>query len=111
MGSLPTLAGTVAALVMFASGESIQAPRYYEYVASLAPREQIGTYMGFAFLPIAIGTFISGWSSGYLITHYVEGGNPNAPHMWYVVGSYGVVATILMILYDRVLGPGRSRNA
>jgi dipeptide/tripeptide permease len=109
MGSVPTIAGAVAAMMLFAVGEAIQSPRFYEYVANLAPPEQVGTYMGFAFLPIAIGTFIAGWSSGYLVKHYVEGGNPNAPQMWFVVGSYGVVSTLLMIAYDRLLAPKRAR--
>ena len=39
---------------------------------------------------------------------YVEGGNPDAPHMWFVVGSYGVVCTILMIVYDRFIAPKRA---
>jgi dipeptide/tripeptide permease len=107
MGSLPTLAGAIAGLIVFAVGEGIQSPRYYEYVANLAPPDQVGTYMGFAFLPIAIGTFIAGWSSGYLVKHYVEGGNPAAPQMWYVVGAYGVVSTTLMIVYDRLIAPKR----
>jgi proton-dependent oligopeptide transporter, POT family len=105
MGAIPTVAGAVAAMMLFAVGEGIQSPRFYEYVANLAPQDQVGTYMGFAFLPIAIGTFIAGVSSGYLVKHYVEGGNPNAPHMWFVVGAYGVVSTILMILYDRFVAP------
>jgi dipeptide/tripeptide permease len=105
MGLFPTLPMTVAAIVLFALGEGLQSPRYYEYVASLAPKEQVGTYMGFAFLPIAIGTFIAGWSSGFLVKTYVEGGNPAAPRMWLWVGSYGVGATVLMALYDRFLAP------
>ena len=105
MGAIPTVAGAVAAMMLFALGEAIQSPRFYEYVSNLAPSDQVGTYMGFAFLPIAIGTFIAGWSSGYLVKHYVAGGNPNAPQMWYVVGVYGVVSTILMILYDRFVAP------
>jgi proton-dependent oligopeptide transporter, POT family len=108
MGAVPTVAGTVAAMMLFAVGEAIQSPRFYEYVSNLAPPEQVGTYMGFAFLPIAIGTFIAGWSSGYLVKHYVEGGNPDAPHMWFVVGAYGVVSTILMVLYDRFVAPKRA---
>jgi proton-dependent oligopeptide transporter, POT family len=108
MGSVPTIAGAVLAMMLFALGEAIQSPRFYEYVANLAPADQVGTYMGFAFLPIAIGTFIAGWSSGYLVKHYVEGGNPNAPQMWYVVGAYGVVSTILMIVYDRFIAPKRA---
>jgi POT family proton-dependent oligopeptide transporter len=109
MGSIPTLAGAVAGMVLFAVGEAIQSPRFYEYVSNLAPQDQVGTYMGFAFLPIAIGTFIAGWSSGYLVSHYVENGNPAPSHMWYVVGSYGVVSTILMLLYDRFVAKRLSR--
>jgi POT family proton-dependent oligopeptide transporter len=108
MGAVPTVAGTVAGMMLFAVGEAIQSPRFYEYVANLAPPEQVGTYMGFAFLPIAIGTFIAGWSSGYLVKHYVEGGNPDAPYMWFVVGAYGVVSTVLMVLYDRFVAPRRA---
>jgi dipeptide/tripeptide permease len=108
MGAVPTIAGTVAAMMLFAVGEAIQSPRFYEYVANLAPPDQVGTYMGFAFLPIAIGTFIAGASSGYLVKHYVEGGNPHAPQMWFVVGTYGVVSTILMVIYDRFLAPRRA---
>jgi POT family proton-dependent oligopeptide transporter len=108
MGSVPVIAGAIVGLVVFAIGEGLQSPRFYEYVANLAPADQVGTYMGFAFLPIAIGTFIAGASSGYLVKHYVEGGNPNAPHMWFVVGSYGVVCTILMILYDHFVAPKRA---
>jgi POT family proton-dependent oligopeptide transporter len=111
MGSVPTLAGAVAGLVLFAVGEAIQSPRFYEYVSNLAPQDQVGTYMGFAFLPIAIGTFIAGWSSGYLVTHYVENANRAAPQMWYVVGSYGVVSTILMLIYDRFIAPRRPAQA
>ena len=92
------------AIVVFALGEALQAPRYYEYVADLAPKEQVGTYMGFAFLPIAIGTFIAGAISGKLVTHYIHGPGQAAPqHMWYVVGAIGVVSTILMAVYDRFL--------
>jgi dipeptide/tripeptide permease len=104
MGSIPTIAGTVFAIMVFAVGESIQAPRYYEYVADLAPRDQVGTYMGFAFLPVAIGTFIAGAIAGKLVTTYVQGSS--APqHMWYVVGTIGAVSTALMVAYDRFVAP------
>ncbi len=108
MGLMPTIVWTVGAIVIFAIGEAVQAPRFYEYVSRLAPPEQVGTYMGFAFLPIAIGTFAAGLSSGYLVEHFVEGGNPDAPKMWFVVGSYGVVSTLLLIVYDRLIAPRRS---
>jgi dipeptide/tripeptide permease len=104
MGTFPTLTMCVAAIVVFALGEALQAPRYYEYVADLAPKDQVGTYMGFAFLPIAIGTFVAGAISGKLVSHYIQGPGKAAPQqMWYVVGAIGVVSTILMALYDRLV--------
>jgi len=113
MGAFPTLVMTVAAIAVFAIGEATQAPRYYEYVADLAPKEQVGTYMGFAFLPVAIGTFVSGATSGKLVAHYVGAtvdgtfrpgpGFEHAAHMWYWVGAIGVVSTLAMIAYDRLV--------
>lgn len=116
MGAFPTLTMTIVAIVIFAIGEATQAPRYYEYVADLAPKEQVGTYMGFAFLPVAIGTFVSGATSGQLVAHYigsrgadgvlVPGPGAAAPQeMWYWVGAIGAASTIGMLLYDRFVAP------
>src|SRR5207249_11596254 len=60
----PTVLGAVLAIFVLALGEMIQAPRYYEYISRLAPPGQQGTYMGFAFLPIGIGSLIGGWFGG-----------------------------------------------
>jgi len=109
---------TIFAIAVFAIGEATQAPRYYEYVADLAPKEQVGTYMGFAFLPVAIGTFVSGATSGKLVAHYVgataEGtfvpgpGFDQASHMWYWVGAIGVASTLAMVVYDRLVVRARA---
>ena len=113
MGAFQSLTVTVVAICVFALGEAIQAPRYYEYVADLAPKEQVGTYMGFAFLPIALGTFVAGATAGPLVAHYVgrrvDGvlqpgpAFAQASHMWYWIGAIGVVSTIAMLLYDRLV--------
>jgi dipeptide/tripeptide permease len=109
MGTIASLPITVAAIVLFAVGEAIQAPRYYEYVADLAPKEQVGTYMGFAFLPVAIGTFVAGAIAGSLVTGYIEpysaGEYATPQRMWYVVGAIGVASTGLMLAYDRFVAP------
>ena len=98
--------GVVVAMLLFALGESMQAPRFYEYVADLAPKEQTGTYMGFAFLPVAIGAFVAGRLSGYLIEHYLKGGNPAG--MWTLLSAIGFGTTVCMLLYDRFLAPKRA---
>src|SRR5689334_7439242 len=103
MGAIPTLWACIAGVAIFALGEALQAPRYYEYVANLAPRERVGTYMGIAFLPIAIGTFGTGLLAGRLVEWYRDAPQPS--HMWYVLGGIGIVTTTLMVVYDRLLAP------
>ncbi|HEX2572663.1 MAG TPA: MFS transporter [Polyangia bacterium] len=118
MGSSPTLAVTIAAIVVFAVGEATQAPRYYQYVADLAPQDQVGTYMGFAFLPVAIGTFGAGAIAGRLVEYYIgrtvegrliPGPGADAPqHMWYLISAVGVASTLLMLVYDRFVAPRKA---
>jgi len=97
------------AMFVFAVGEGMQAPRFYEYVADLAPRDQIGTFMGFAFLPVAIGALVAGFLGGGLVQRFI--GDPKqplaSPHpevMWWVVAGIGFAATVAMVLYDRFVG-------
>jgi dipeptide/tripeptide permease len=109
MGAIPTIGAAFAGVAIFALGEALQAPRYYQYVADLAPRDQVGTYMGIAFLPIAIGTFGTGLLAGRLVEWYKDAPQPS--HMWYVLGGIGVVTTILMVVYDRFLAPRDTAGA
>jgi len=100
----PSVPMVVAAVALFALGEALLAPRFYEYVASLAPKDQVGTYMGFAFLPVAIGSFTAGPLAGWLVSTYVQGG-ANPHHMWYVVSGVGIASTIGMVLYNALAVP------
>ena len=97
----------VAALIVLALGEVTQAPRYYEYISRLAPPGQQGLFMGYAFLPIGIGYLISGPTAGWLLRYFGE--VRHAPEqMWYVVAGAGVLTTLLLLAYNRVVQPGRS---
>jgi proton-dependent oligopeptide transporter, POT family len=95
----------VIALVVFSLGEMTQAPRYYEYVSRLAPPGQQGVFMGFAFLPIAVGYKIAGWLGGYLVHRYGE--ELHRPRqMWWVLAAIGFATTLLMWVYNRAVKPG-----
>jgi proton-dependent oligopeptide transporter, POT family len=98
----PSVWMAVATLVVVAIGEIVQAPRYYDYISRLAPTGQQGTYMGFAFLPLGIGSFIAGKFSGWLMHHYGE--ELHRPQMvWWAVVGVGVLTTLLLWIYDRVV--------
>lgn len=95
----------VIALVVFSLGEMTQAPRYYEYVSRLAPPGQQGVFMGFAFLPIAVGYKIAGWLGGYLVHHYGEVLH-RPRQMWWVLAAIGFATTVLLWIYNRIVRPG-----
>ncbi len=95
----PSVVMTVATLIVVAIGEITQQPRYYEYISRLAPAGQQGTYMGFAFLPIGIGSLVGGWLGGFLIHHFGE--VLHQPGLiWWAVAGEGVATAGLLWVYD-----------
>ncbi len=106
VGLHPRVWTAVAALTIVALGEIIQQPRYYEYISRLAPPGQQGTYMGFAFLPIGIGSLIGGWFGGRLLHHFGEVTH-QPQRMWWAVTGLGVATTAALWVYDRVFKPSQ----
>ena len=93
-----------ATLFVLALGEIMLASRYYDYISRLAPSGQQGLYMGYAFLPIAIGYFIAGPLGGYLVHHY--GDVLHHPgEMWWWISGIGVFAAILLMIYNAAIKP------
>jgi dipeptide/tripeptide permease len=98
----PTIWAAVLSLFVLALGEIIQQPRYYEYISRLAPPGQQGTYMGFAFLPIGIGSLIGGWFGGTLVHHFGEVVHQPA-RIWWCVSAVGMVTSALLWIYDKTV--------
>lgn len=111
IASSQTIPVAIMAMALFGIGEATQAPRFYEYVSDLAPKDQVGTFMGFAFLPVAIGSFVAGPLSGWLVQTYLRD-TMDPAMMWYILAAIGFGSTILMILYNLLFSkPARTRNA
>ena len=106
----PTIFGTVLSILVLALGEMIQAPRYYEYIAKLAPAGQQGTYMGFAFLPIGIGSLVGGWFGGRVMHQFGEVAH-QPQRAWYAIAGVGLLTTLLLWIYDRVVKPSAQEAA
>jgi len=98
----PTIWGAVLSIFVLALGEITQAPRYYDYISRLAPADQQGTYMGFAFLPIGIGSLIGGPFGGFLVHHFGEVQHRPA-RMWWVITGVGLATAGLLWFYDRFI--------
>ncbi|MDR3609408.1 MAG: MFS transporter [Ignavibacteriaceae bacterium] len=95
----PSIVMIIAGMVIFSIGEQTQAPRYYEYIADLAPKGQAALFQGFAFLPIAIGWAFGGTLGGWLYKTFAK--ESNQPSMIFLILlCIGVVTTIFMFLYN-----------
>ncbi|HZV60731.1 MAG TPA: MFS transporter [Candidatus Eremiobacteraceae bacterium] len=106
----PTLWAAYATLAIVALGEIIQSPRYYDYISRLAPAGQQGTYMGFAFLPIGLGSFIAGRIGGSLM-HYFGEVLHQPQRVWWAIAGIGVFTAFLLWIYDRVVKPGEQETS
>jgi MFS family permease len=106
----PTVPMVIVTLFAVSIGEIVQSPRYYEYISRLAPPGQQGTYMGFAFLPIGIGSLFGGWFGGMLIHHFGEV-QQRPERIWWAVTAIGVTTALLLWIYDRTLKPGAAAAA
>jgi dipeptide/tripeptide permease len=100
----------VLSIFVVAVGEMVQQPRYYEYISRLAPPGQQGTYMGFAFLPIGIGSLVGGWLGGRLMHHFGEVTH-HPERMWWAITLVGLATTLLLWLYDIFLKPDAAKTA
>jgi POT family proton-dependent oligopeptide transporter len=95
---IPTI---MTAIFLFSIGEQTQAPRFYEYIADLAPKGQEALFQGFAFLPIAIAWGFGGTVGGWLYFKFAT--KANSPGTIFLVLFFvGILATLLMAIYNRV---------
>jgi POT family proton-dependent oligopeptide transporter len=96
-----TIAASIIGIAIYSLGEATQSPRFYEYVSALAPKSQVGTFMGFAFLPVALGSFMAGPLADWLRHTYLQ---TDPLRMWLIVSSIGIFSTLLMLIYNSFFG-------
>jgi dipeptide/tripeptide permease len=100
----PAVWACYAAILTVAIGEIVHQPRYYEYISRLAPVGQQGTYMGFAFLPLGIGSLLGGWFGGKVLHHFGEVTH-HPGRAWWAITGVGMLTALLLLVYDRVFRP------
>jgi proton-dependent oligopeptide transporter, POT family len=103
----PSVLACYVSIFVLAIGEIIHQPRYYEYISRLAPPGQQGTYMGFAFLPLGIGSLVGGWFGGRVMHHFGEVTH-HPERAWWVITGIGCLTALLLLIYDRAVKPTES---
>jgi len=93
----------VLGIFLFSVGEQTQAPRFYEYIAELAPKGQVALFQGYAFLPIAFAWGFGGTIGGWLYQLYGFGGANTPEIIFLFFTGIGVVTVLLMLIYNFVM--------
>jgi MFS family permease len=105
----------IAQILVFAVGELIFSPRFTEYVASVAPKDKVASYMGLSALPMFIARPINGFVSGLLIASLcydgvkakIETGNieylESPEFMWMIYFALAIISPIAVVALKRTL--------
>jgi proton-dependent oligopeptide transporter, POT family len=98
----------LVSIASMALGEMFASPRIYEYIGAIAPKGQEGLYLGYANLPVALGSIVGAPMGGRLFEIFISDpvakgrpANPNA--IWLIVAGMGVLSMVGLALYDRFL--------
>ncbi|NQZ26740.1 MAG: MFS transporter [Colwellia sp.] len=88
------------AVVVFAVGEMISAPKSQEYVASFAPKDKAAMFMGYYFVSMALGNLFAGLLSGWLYGYFAT--QLSRPElMWAIIACLGFVTCIGFYLFNK----------
>ncbi len=109
--------GGIFMLISIASmafGEMFASPRIYQYIGAIAPKGKEGLYLGYANLPIALGTIFGAPLGGFLFEKFISSRAHaeifhSAPLMWGIVASMGVISLSGIYLYNNFVIK-RSKN-
>ena len=111
MGSL----FVVMTVALIAFGELFASSRLYEYIGSLAPKGQEGLFLGYANLPMAIGSLIGGPAGAWLFNKVMcAGAVPQANGLlkldpraaatgWIILTLFGLGSALSLWFYNRWL--------
>lgn len=104
----------LVSIASMAVGEMMASPRIYEYIGRIAPKGEEGLYLGYANLPVAIGSILGGPLGGALYQKHIAsplqaGQAPNYIIIWATIAFLGVCSMTGLAIYDRLLAREKSR--
>ncbi|MDP1831182.1 MAG: MFS transporter [Geothrix sp.] len=105
----------VMTVALIAFGELFASARLYEYIGSLAPKGQEGLFLGYANLPMALGSLVGGPAGAWLFNKVMCAGavtqadgllklDPRAAATgWIILTLFGLGSALSLWIYNRWL--------
>lgn len=99
----------IGGIVLFSLGEVLTQPSFLSYVSKIAPPDRVSIYMGYGFIPIAVGLTFGVSIGGALYGAFAqEAGRPQM--FWAIMSAVGLVTIAALLIYNRtmVVGPAKT---
>jgi dipeptide/tripeptide permease len=105
----------VMTVALIAFAELFTSPRMYEYIGALAPKGQEGLFLGYANLPLAIGSLFGGPVGAFIFNDIMAKGATKRPDGlldldptqnalgWIILMAIGLASALSMWLFNRWL--------
>ncbi|HVN31183.1 MAG TPA: hypothetical protein VMT45_04290 [Thermoanaerobaculaceae bacterium] len=105
----------VMTVALIAFSELFTSPRMYEYIGALAPKGQEGLFLGYANLPLAIGSLFGGPVGAFIFNDIMAKGATKRPDGlldldptqnalgWIILMAIGLASALSMWLFNRWL--------
>ena len=105
----------VMTVALIAFSELFTSPRMYEYIGALAPKGQEGLFLGYANLPLAIGSLFGGPVGAFIFNDIMARGATKRPDGlldldptqnaigWIILMAIGLASALSMWLFNRWL--------
>lgn len=89
---------------IFSVGEVLTHPSFLAYVTKIAPADKVSVFLGYGFLPIAVGLFFGAGVGGVLYGRFAqEAGQPAL--FWAIMSGVALVAVAALVLYNHFITP------
>ena len=105
----------ILTVALIAFGELFTSPRTYEWIGALAPKGQEGLFLGYANLPMAIGSLVGGPVGAWIFNGVMANGATKLPNGllelrpaaattgWLLLMTIGFLSALSMWMYNRWL--------
>jgi len=85
-------------LLIWSVGEMMFSPRSVEYVSVIAPKDKLALYIGYGFLPYAIGFGLGPTIGVHLVKFFRDAHHPD--WVWYAFALWAVLIALALYGYD-----------
>ncbi|MEM3341898.1 MAG: MFS transporter, partial [Thermoplasmata archaeon] len=101
MGFIPKWYMLAGGIIIYSIGELMVGPNFSSYVSKIAPADKVAIYMGYSFIPAAIGNSLGSLLGGVAYATFAE--KMERPALfWAVYVGLGLFTIANFLLYNRI---------